>query len=151
MDSTFSRYSPGFYHSSVLTQIRPFSGTRRECFLMLARILLFFNTPPDSTIFQYSDRFDPFPLFTGKDFRCSHGFYLFPGTHLDIFSILARIVPFPGTHPDSTIFGTPTDSSLFRYSRGQFFDMMISISPISRELPSPKVDQGSPGMIFIAG
>ena len=31
-DSTFSRYSPGFYHFSVLTQIRPFFDTRRDIF-----------------------------------------------------------------------------------------------------------------------
>ena len=29
-DSTFSRYPPGLYHISVLTLIRPFSGTRSD-------------------------------------------------------------------------------------------------------------------------
>ena len=73
----------------------------------------FFDTPrdlplpgnlPDSTIFRYSHRFDPFPILAGTVFRYSHGFYLFP--------VLARILPFFGTH---------TDSTLFRYLPGQFF------------------------------
>ena len=51
---TFSRYSPGFYHFSVLTLIRPFSCTRPNSFSILARILPFPGTRPDSTIFRYS-------------------------------------------------------------------------------------------------
>ena len=54
MDSTFSRYSPGFYHISVLTLIRPFICNRRDSFSILARILSFPGSLPDSTIFGYS-------------------------------------------------------------------------------------------------
>ena len=64
-DSTFSRYSPGFYHFWVLIKIRPFSDDLQ-----------------------------------------------------DSISIVAQILPFPDTYPDSTIFGTHTDSTLFRYSPG---------------------------------
>ena len=100
-DSTFSWYLPGFYHSSVLTQIRPFFGTRRDSFSILEGILLFPGTDPDSAIFRYSHRFDPFSILAGIVCRYSHGFYL--------FRVLARILSFFGTH---------TDSTLFRYSQG---------------------------------
>ena len=95
-DSTFSRYWPEFIHFSVLTLIRPFSGTRRDSFSILVLILLFPSTRPYSTIFRYSHRFDCFPVLVGKFFRYSLGFYLFP--------VLARIPPFFGTHTDSTLF-----------------------------------------------
>ena len=78
-DSTFSGDAPGFYHFSVLTLIPDFFGTRPECFSILARILPFPSTRPDST-------------FSG---------------------VLARILPFFGTHIDSTF---------FRYSLGLLFD-----------------------------
>ena len=121
-DSTFSQYSHEFYHFSVLTQNRPFSGTSRDRLLIRARILTFPSTHPDSTIFRYSHRLDPFSVLTGKVFRYSHGLYHFPvlaqillfsvlteirlfsGTRRDCFSIIAPILPFPGTLPDTTIF-----------------------------------------------
>ena len=68
---------------------------------------------PDSTIFRYSHRFDPFPILAGTVFRYSQGFYLFPVlarilpflvTCRDSFSILVRILHFSGTRSDSTIF-----------------------------------------------
>ena len=93
-----------FRSFSVLSQIRPFSGTRGNCFWILARILPFPSTRPDSIIFRYSNIFDPFPVLVGTTFGYSHGFYHFP--------VLARILPFFGTH---------TDATLFRYSSGQFF------------------------------
>ena len=61
-DCTFSQYSPGFYHFSILTLIRPFSGTRPDSFSILARILpfsgtrrilSFFGSHTDSTLFRY--------------------------------------------------------------------------------------------------
>ena len=132
MDSTFSWYSTGFYHFSLLTMIRPFSCNRRDCFSILARILLFPGTFPDSTVFLYSYSFDPFPVLVRTIFRYSHGFYLFPvlnwillffDTHIDltiffiiarkvfryshgfyIFPVLSRILLFFGTHIVSTIF-----------------------------------------------
>ena len=147
-DSTFSRYSPGFYQFSVLTQMRPFFGTRRESFSILVMILPFRGTRPDSTNFWYSQWFDPFPVLVGNVFRYSPeqffdtqtdstfsryspGFYYFsvrtqirPFPVLDgtifrysyrfyLLPVLPRILPFFGTH---------TDSTLFRYSSGQFFD-----------------------------
>ena len=83
---------------------------------MLARILPYPRTHPDSTNFRYSHRFDPFPVFIGTVFRYSHGFYFIP--------VLARILLFCGTHPYSTI---------YRYSSGRFFDTPkdSSFSPYS--------------------
>ena len=68
-------------------------------------MLLNFYTRPDSIIFRYSHRFDPFQVLAGKVFLYLHGFYLFP--------VLTRFLPFFGSHIDSTI---------LRYSLGQFFD-----------------------------
>ena len=112
-----SEYFPGFYHFSVLTQSRPFCGTRRESFSILVPILAFPCSRPDSTIFRYSHRFDPFQILAERVFRYSYRFYL--------FRVLPRILPFFGTH---------TDSTLFRYSLGQFFDTRTN-STISRYLP----------------
>ena len=129
-ESTFSRYSPGFYHFSVLLQIRPFFGTRREGFLTLARILPFPGTRPDSNVFGYSHRFDPFPVLMGTVFGYSHGFYL--------FSVHAPILSFFGTPTDSTLFRysweqlllTRTDSTFSRYSPGFFhFSVLPQIRP----------------------
>ena len=54
-DSTFTRYSHGFDHFSVLTLIGDFSGTHPNHFSILARILLFLGTHSDSSIFWYSN------------------------------------------------------------------------------------------------
>ena len=62
MDSTFSRHSPGFYLFSVLTLIRPFFCNRRYWFSIVARILPFLGTLPDSTIFRYSHWFSHFSI-----------------------------------------------------------------------------------------
>ena len=115
--STFSGYSPGFYHISIFKQIRPFFGTRRDSFSILERILHFPGTHPDCTIFRYSHRFDPFPVLTRTVFRYSYGFYLLP--------VLSWILLFFGTH---------TDWTLFRYSSGQFFDTRTD-STFSRYWP----------------
>ena len=71
------RYSPGFYHFSVLTLIRPFFGTRPDSFSILARILLFSSTRPDFTIFRYSHWLDLFSVLARIVFRYSHGFSFF--------------------------------------------------------------------------
>ena len=87
-DSTFFRYSPGQFFDtrtdstifstrhdsfSILALILPFpdsrtdstfSSTRLDSFSILALILPFPDSRPDSTIFQYSHRFDPFPVLT---------------------------------------------------------------------------------------
>ena len=116
--STFSQYSPGFYHFSVLTLIRPFSDTRRDTFSMLARLLHLPSTQPDSTIFRYSHCFYPFPVFALTSCRYSHGFYLLRYLHVFyLFPVLGQILPFFGTH---------TDSTLFRYASGHFFDTRTS-------------------------
>ena len=122
MDTTFSRYSPGFYYFLVLTLIRPFFSNRRDSFSILARILsfpgslpdsIFFDTHTDSTLFRYSSGqfFDTRMDSTFS--RYSHGFYHIAVLTLirpffcnrrDSFSILARILSFPDSLPDSTIF-----------------------------------------------
>ena len=67
-DYTFSLYMLGFYPFLVLPHIRSFSGTRADRFWLLARILPFHGTLPDSTIFRYSHRFDHFQVLVGKVF-----------------------------------------------------------------------------------
>ena len=130
-DSTFSRYSPEFYHFPVLTLILLIFGTGSESFSVIARILSFSGTcpilsfsgtDPDSIIFRYS---------CGQFFDTSTDSYLFP--------VLARILSFFGTNPDSTIFlyssekffDTSTDSTLSRYSLGFYhFRVLTLILPI---------------------
>ena len=113
-DSTISQYSPGFNHFSVLTLIRLFSGTRRDTFSILARLLPLPSTRPDSTIFRYSHCFYPFPVFALTSCRYSHGFYLLRYLHVFyLFPVLGQILPF---------FVTNTDSTLFRYSPRQVVD-----------------------------
>ena len=116
-DSTFSRYLPGLCHFSVLPQSRPFSSTPRDSFSTLVRILPFPGTYSDSAIFRYSHWFDCFPVLSGTTFRHSHGFYLFP--------VLTRMMPF---------FGSPTESTLFWYTPGQYFDTRTN-STFSRYWP----------------
>ena len=114
-NSTFSRYSPGFYLFQLLTLILPFFGTRRHSFSILARILPFPGTFSDFTFFRSWHWFYHFSVLVGTVFRYSHGFYLFP--------VLARILPFSGRDTDSTIcrkssgqfFGTGTNSNFSRY------------------------------------
>ena len=148
-DSTFSRYWPGFSHFSILTHIRPISDTRRDSFSTLARILSFLGTHPDSPIFRYSHRFDPFSVLVGTVFRHSYGFYLFPvitqiwpfsGTRQDNLLIIAQILPFPGTPPDSTIFQywhrfdpfLVLAVTVFRHShRFYLFPVLTQIRPFS--------------------
>ena len=69
-------------------------------------------------------------MLVGTVFRYSHGFYLFP--------VLARILPFSGTDTDSTIFryssgqffGTRKDSTFSRYSSGFYrFQVLTLILP----------------------
>ena len=113
MDSTFSRYSPGFDRFQVLTLILPFFGTRGDSFSVLARILAFSGPDTDSSIFwcSWGQFFDT--RIDSTFSRYSPGFYRFQvltlilpffGTRRDSFSVLARILPFPGTRPDSTVF-----------------------------------------------
>ena len=62
--SSFSRYSHGFEHFSVLTLIAHFSGSHPNSSSILARILLFPGIHPDSSIFRNSHWLDPFPVLT---------------------------------------------------------------------------------------
>ena len=122
IESTSSRYSPGFYHFLVLTLILPFFETRQESFSIVARSLPFLGAHPDSTIFQYSQTFYHFLILVHKFFnsamdstfsRYSPWFYQFLVVTLILpfsdnrpysFLIVARILPFPGARPDSTNF-----------------------------------------------
>ena len=131
-DSTIFRYSHWFYHFSklvrtvfqywdgfylfpVLARILPFSGihTDSTLFQNLAGQFFDFRTystfsrySPESTIFWYSHWFYPFPVLARAVFRYLHLFYL--------FLVLAQILPFFGTH---------TDSTLLQYPPGQLFDI----------------------------
>ena len=122
MDSSFSRHSPGFYHFPVLTLILPFSETRPESFSIVARILPFLGTRPYFIVFGTHTNSTLFRNSSGQFFKSGMdssfsrhypGFYHFPvltlilpffETRSDSFSIVAQILPFPGTRPDSTIF-----------------------------------------------
>ena len=84
---TFFGNSPGFFHFSVFTPIRPLSGTRRDTFSKHSRFLPFYRYSPGIFYFSVLTLIRPFS-----------------GTRRDNFSILARILPFPDTRPDSTIF-----------------------------------------------
>ena len=95
MDSYFSRYSLVFYHFWVPTLIVPF-------FRYSSR--QFFGTHPDSNFSRYSPAFYHICVLTH--------IVPFSDTRLDTFSVLARILPFVGTH---------TDCTLFRYSSGHVF------------------------------
>ena len=126
MDSSFSRHSPGFYHFPVLTLIPPFSETRSNSFSKVPRILPFPGTRPDSTIFQYSHWFYPFRKLVRTVFQRCHGFFL--------FSVLAQILPFLEVTLILSFYGTHTDSTIFRFSFGQFFNSGTD-STVSRYLP----------------
>ena len=144
MDSSFSWYSPGFYHFSVLAWIVFQYSHRLYLFPVLARILPFFVTHTYSTLFRYSPGqfFDTrtdstfFGTRTDTTFsRYSLGFdhfsvpsliQPFSGILPDSCSILARILPFFVTHTNSTLFGyspelffnTHRNSTFSRYSHG---------------------------------
>ena len=117
-DSTFFRYSHGFYYFPVL--IWTLFRYWHEIFLFreVARMLPFFDTRTDSTIF-----------------RCSYGKFF--GTRTEsffsgntpvyyYFLIHAQILPFSGTHMDSflvltqnhSVPGTRADSTICPYSHG---------------------------------
>ena len=124
LDSTFSRYSPEFYHFSVLMLIGLSFDTRPNSFSILAWILPFPSTRPDSTIFGYAHRLYPLSILFRPLFRYSHGFLL--------FRVVGRNVPFFGTHAESTLlrysseqfFGTRMDPTLSRYSPG-FYHLCV--------------------------
>ena len=68
-DSTFSRYSPGFYNFPVLTLILPFSEIRQDSFSIVAQILPFLGTHADFTIFLYSHSFYHFAILVRTVFQ----------------------------------------------------------------------------------
>ena len=73
----------------------------------------FFVTRTDYTLSPYSPGFVHFLVVTLilHFFNISH----------ECFSLLARIIPFLGTRPNLTFFGTHTDSTIFRFSPRKFF------------------------------
>ena len=121
-DSTFSRYLPRFYHFPVLTFILPFFGTLSNSFSVIGRILLipvlarilpFSGTDPNSAIFRYSFGQCFCTRMDSTFSRHSPRFYHFPvltlilpffGTRSDSYSILARILLYPGTRSNPSIF-----------------------------------------------
>ena len=127
---TIFRYSHGFYLFPVLARILPFfgthtdwtlfqcspkqfSGTRTDSTFLLARILPFLDSHMYWTFFRYSPAQFVDARTNSTFSRYSLGFYHFSvltligpfsGTRPIRFPILARILPFPDTHTDSTIF-----------------------------------------------
>ena len=108
---------------SILVRILPFPSTRPN--------LPFFGTHTYSTLFRYSSGHF-FDTCTDSTFsRYSPGFYHFSvitqirpfsSTRQDSFSILAQILPFPVLARILPLFGTHTDSTIFRYSPTQIVD-----------------------------
>ena len=123
---TVFRYSHRFYLFPVVSLILLFFGTHTDSTLFRYSSRQFFDTRMDSTFSRYSPRLYYFSVLT----LIRHFF----GNHRDSFSILARILLFPGTLPETTIFRSSHDSTIFRYSSGQFFDTRTN-SPFSRHLP----------------
>ena len=147
---TVFRYSHGFYLFPVLARILPFLGTHTDCTLFRYSSRQFFGTRTDSTFSRYSPLFYHFWVLTqivtssdtpsvqffgtrtGSTFsRYWPGLYHFSAltlivassdTRPDSFSVLGRILPFPGTRPDSTI---------FRYSRW-LYPLLILVRTIFR-------------------
>ena len=118
MDSTFSRYTVGFYHFSILTLILPFFGTRSDSFSVLARILPFPATRPYSILFQNWPWFYLFLVLVRTVFRYSHGFY-----H---FMVLTLILLF-FRYSSEQFFGTRMDSTFFRYSPGFYHFRVLTL------------------------
>ena len=124
---TLFRYSYGFYLFQVLARILPFLGTHTDCIVIRYSSGHFFSTRTDSnfpgtrsnsTIFGYSHRLYHLLNIVRTVFRYSDGFYLIP--------VLARILPFFGTHTNHTPFRT-----LFRYSHGFYlFPVLARILPL---------------------
>ena len=112
--STFFRYSPTFYHFSVLIQIRPFLGTCTNSTIFWYLHGHFFYGRTDSTFSRYLPRFYHFPVLTL--------ILPFSDTRLDSFSVLARIQPFPGNRPNSTILRYSHRFDPFPVLVGKFFD-----------------------------
>ena len=105
--------------------------------MILARILPFPGTLPDSIIFRYSHIFDLFPVLVGTVFRYSHGLYLF-WYSLEHFFDTQKDLPLPGNLPDSTIFRYSHRfdtfpilvGTVFRYSQGFYlFPVLARILP----------------------
>ena len=112
-----------------------------ESFSLLARIIPFPSTRPDSTIFWYSNWFYHYSVLVRTVFRYSHGFYL--------YRVVAGILLFSGPHTDSTIFRyslgkfvvtrtdytlsrySPPDSTIFRHSHW-FYHFSILVQTVSR-------------------
>ena len=164
-------HSPGFYHFPVLTRTllryspgSHITGTRTESpFPVLTRILpsryslgfylfwyspgfLFSGTRPDSTIFgtrpdSTISRYSPGPFFgTRPDFT-------FFGTILDFyFQTLARILPFPGTHPDPS--SVLPRILHFQHLPGFYLFRYLPRSKLFRCLPGPFSGVCSDFLIF---
>ena len=128
---TVFRHSHGFHLLLVDARIQQFSGAHIESTIFRYWSGQFFGTRTDSSFSRYSPGFNnflvvtlilPFFVLVRTVFRHSHEFHLllespgfnnflaltlnlpFFGTGPDSFSVLARIPPFPGTRPESTIF-----------------------------------------------
>ena len=171
-------YLPGFYHFPVLTLILPFSETRPISFSIVARILSFLGTCPDSTIFRYSHWIYPFSKLVQTVFQYWHGSTFSPyapglyhfqvlalilpfsDTRPESFSLLARIVHFPDIRPDSTIvwysqwcYPFPIlVRTVFRYSHGFYlFSVLAQIVPISGTHTDSTLFRNSSGQFFNSG
>ena len=103
--------SHGFYLFPVLARILPFFGTHTDSTLFGYSPGQFFDTRTDSIFSRYSPGFYHFSVHTQiRHFSVNRG---------DSFSILVPILAFPDTRPDCTIFRYSHRFDLFRYSWGQ--------------------------------
>ena len=111
---TVFRYSHELYLFPVVARILPFFGTHTDSTLFWYYPGQFFDTRTDSTFSRYSPGIYHFSVFTQ--------IRTFFGTRRDSFSIPVPILPFPGTHSDSAIFRYSHRFDPFRYSPRLFFD-----------------------------
>ena len=107
-------YWHGFYFFLVLTRILPFFCTRIDWTLFRYSPEQFFDNRRDSSFSRYSHGFESFSVLT----LIAH----FSGSHPNSSSILARIYFFLVLTQILPFFGTHIDWTLFRYSPEQFFD-----------------------------
>ena len=114
-----------------------FPGSRSDPFLVLDQMLPFTGTCPDSTILRYLPGFYLSPVLVGiLLFSGPHLDSTFLGTCPDRCLVLAQILPFSSTSPNSTLLWYSSRFYISRYLLGRFFDTSLD-STLLRYSPVP--------------
>ena len=127
LNRTVFRYSHGFYLFPVLARILPFFGTHTDSTLFQYVPGQCFITRTDSTFSGYSLRIYYFSVLI----------VILPifGAQRDCFSILARILPFPGTRPEFYHFSVLTLIRPFSGTRPDSFSILTLNQPFCGTRP----------------